>query len=164
MDFGSISAALSSIGALQTIANGLVSIRDEAKLTTAKMDLLNEVISLQSTVIALQQQMSELTEREREAKEEARQLREEAQERESYTLFQIRPGAYAYAGKPEQLGEELQPPYFCQACYHQPQSVRSILQFIPARPGLDAHWHCAQSPQHKIYQPGTAPPYEMGRR
>lgn len=115
MDFGAISAALGSLGTLRDIANGLVSIRDEAKLTAVKIDLLNEVISLQQTVLTLQQDMSTLADREREARDEARKLREKAENREEQELFEVRPGAWVYARKAVD-GESHKPPYFCQPC------------------------------------------------
>lgn len=115
MDFGAISAALGSLGTLRDLANGLVSVRDEAKLTAVKIDLLNEVISLQQTVLTLQQDMSTLSDREREAREEIRKLREQADQREEQELFEVRPGAWVKARKPAD-GEAHKPPYFCQAC------------------------------------------------
>lgn len=157
MDFSLITAAQQSLGAIKVIAEGLVSVRDEAKLLQVRIDLLRALFDVSQQMHELQQEIAALAEREREAKDEARQLREAAMERDKYILHALGSGAFVYAQKPRR-GQDAKPPYWCQPCYD--QGVKAVLRPYVHAEQNSVSWSCPMNDRHYLSPMARAP----GRR
>ncbi len=83
----------------------------------------------------------------REAQDEIRVLKAKADERDAYTLAELRTGAYAYARKKTDGGNDQEPPYLCQPCYD--KGVKSVLR-LSAGNGEHGVWRCPCDKDHLI--------------
>ena len=158
-----LNGAISAVATLMGIAKGALDARDDAKAKQAIAEANMKLVDLSMSALMLAERNSSLSEEVSVLQRELRDTKMKLEERERYTLAEVRPGAYAYAGKPGQEGDDPEPPYFCQPCYD--KGVKAVLRRIEAKAGTNAAWYCPESQTHQIAIPGTALPHPpMPRR
>lgn len=147
MDISLFTAASQSLGVIKTIAEGMVSIRDQTKLMELRIELLSKLFDAMQSLDALRQEHQAQLEINRTQKQQLEELQEQLSERESYELFEVTSGAYVYARKPSD-GQLHKPPYICQPC--QDQGIKSILRLDAGSEYFSDKLICPSKPLHDI--------------
>lgn len=143
---GEIATAISALTGIKTIADGLISVRDNAKVMEVKLALMSQVFEIRQALDALQDETSTLKQANRDLQEENRKLKERVAQTDRYELFDVMPGVYVYAAKPVD-GARHKPPYFCQACYS--NGKQTALAYVPPIFDFDpAGLRCPEDPRH----------------
>lgn len=153
-----IGPALTSAAALLGIARGALDARDDAKVREALTEMQQRLLDAMSGALDMASKAAAFQEAAREAQDELRVLKAKAEERDAYTLAEIRSGAYAYARKNPDGGDHHKAPYFCQPCYD--NGVKAILRLVSAKVAADARWECPTEKQHGFLVPNTAIPWK----
>jgi len=143
-----ISSALAAAGTLLGIAKGALEARDEAKVREALSEIQVKLFEATSAALDIAGKASALQGALSEAQDENRVLKAQAAERETYTLAELRTGAYAYARSDPQGGQHHEPPYLCQACYD--KGLKAVLRLSPETEYQVAVWRCPNVPSHAI--------------
>jgi hypothetical protein len=120
---GEISAAFSSFRAIQTIAEGLPSVRDGAKIEAAVSEIRSRLLEAQGSVFAANERLQKLQDENHRLHGEIATLRNWDREKDQYELQDLQSGALVYALKPNQTGPDHS---LCPNCFD--QSRKSILQ------------------------------------
>jgi len=147
MDLGLITAASQSVSVIKTLAEGLVSIRDETKLQLLRIDLLQKIGDLQGTIFDLRQQQSEQFEQHQQTKRELDEAKRKLAERDQFVLHQAAPGAFVYATTKDATGTYVEP-FYCQTCHD--AGKKSILRFLPESQYEPAYYRCAINSAHLL--------------
>ena len=146
-----IGLAIQSLGAIKTIAEGLISLRDESKVAQVKMDLFQRVIEVQQVLMELQQENAAIHQENRLLKERAHEASKRVVQLEGYEPFEVAAGVFVQAAKPDD-GRRPQPPYLCQTCYD--AGTKSVLSYQRATGRLEpATLQCPTHTRHALQLP-----------
>lgn len=150
-------AALSGLSTAIGLTKLAVDARDDSKAQQALTEVNAKLVALSISALALAESNRALMAQVGSLENELHELKLQAEDRERHPLTELRPGAYAYATKPVQEGDDPQAPYLCQPCYD--KGIKAMLQFQRARPALLAHYTCPEGgASHTIAIPDTALP------
>ncbi|WP_159918008.1 hypothetical protein [Pantoea sp. 18069] len=132
MDWSAISGITASIGAARDIAKGMSALRDSTLINERTSALLEQLLKAQEGLLSHNAALLQLQGEHFEAREKLRKLEEAGRERGRYSLFQLRPGQFAYRVNlvPQQSGAD-EPAsteplhYVCQPCFD--KGIKSVL-------------------------------------
>ena len=125
INFGSASALLSSMNTAVNITKAIAALRDIALLREKVIELQGVILNAQQAALAAQRNKSALQERISQLEKELASAKVWSSERDKYHLYQMAPGALAYALK-KNTGSTEPPHWICAACYD--HGRKSILQ------------------------------------
>jgi cell division protein FtsB len=161
-DMSAIAQAFSSINGINTITQGLISLRDVALISGKVAELNGKIIETQSAIGRIQDERSSLIERIRDLEKEVADLKAWDAEKQRYELKDVVPGSYVYVLKKDSQGSET-PHWLCANCYN--SGKKSLMQYfgagLPGRDFQKAIWAChACKSQVKVafqIKPSTEP-------
>ena len=99
INFGSASALLSSMNTAVNITKAIAALRDIALLREKVIELQGVILNAQQAALAAQRNKSALQERISQLEKELASAKVWSSERDKYHLYQMAPGALAYALK-----------------------------------------------------------------
>jgi hypothetical protein len=150
-----LQTAIAAAGAALQVIKGAIAARDDAKAQAALFEVQDRLLAISTTSLDLSDRNAALQALLHEAEREKRELKGRLEERGSYVLHEIRPGAFCYASKPAHEG--LEPAhYLCQLCYD--KGIKSVLRFTLKKSHLD----CVETSSHSILLVPAA--HNLGRR
>lgn len=157
-----IPEAIAALTGIKTIADGLIAMRDEAKVLETKLALMQQVFEIRQVIDTLQDQISTLKQANRELEQQNQTLQQRIDAVDEYDLVQLIGGVFVLAAKPsDQSGHK--PPYFCQACHS--NGKKSILNFEQSTFG-NAHFpatlNCPTNKSHTLNPPGGTQAKQLG--
>ena len=147
MDMTFASAIGSARAALDLIKLA-VAARDDVKVQAALIDANTRLLELSMAALALSEKITALQSELAATQRDKAQIEAKLNDRASYTLHEVRSGAFVYAPKDASSGEEPMH-YLCQHCYD--NGVKSILRSMDS-PMLGRSLECAIDPRHSITQ------------
>lgn len=147
MDLSLIAAASQSLSVIRTLTEGLVSVRDEAKLQQVRMDMLGKVIDVMGALQTLQLEYQREFEAHAATRAELQKAQERLAERAKVELHEVYPGCYVYATTRDAAGK-LKPPFLCQSCYD--KGTTSILRMQEETAYEPAHLNCRENSAHSL--------------
>ncbi len=103
-DLVSIAGVFSALKAASDISQGILSMRDTAKIQGKVIELNGQIIAAQTSAMAAQTDQMALSDRVRELEEIIAQMETWDAEKEKYELSNLATGAFAYTMKPEAQG------------------------------------------------------------
>ncbi|MCL2656123.1 MAG: hypothetical protein FWD62_01670 [Betaproteobacteria bacterium] len=124
MDLSAITGLAQSISLTKTLVKAASEIRDFNAMAEIVSKLNAQILDTQERLFALQSSLMLAQQESFEAEKTIRELREALAEKERYTYFELRPGAWVYRREitPEeratrQPGSPEPEHYFCQNCF-----------------------------------------------
>ena len=116
MDMSALLSARQALAGLRDIAGCLVAIRDFNKLSAIQADMNQRILDVQGALLDLQTGYAAQSQQLEQAKARAGELEDAASERDRYTLYEIRRGAFVYRRRD---GAQPKEPahYLCQPCF-----------------------------------------------
>ncbi len=157
-----ISAAFTSIRAIQDIAKGLIAVRDGAKIEAAVSEINTRLLDAQGSLFAANEKQQVLHDQNRALRDEIDRLRSWEQEKSRYELHAIKDGTLVYSLKADQD----EPPHsLCPNCFA--QARKSILQLDKLHHHLAQRLVCYDC-DFNVYVNGFRvkdhPPHKTGRK
>lgn len=157
-----IAEAIAAISGIKTIADGLISMRDETKVMETKLALMGQLMEIRQALDSLQDQLAAVKAEKAQLQQENLELQQRLNEVDEYDLIQLIGGVYVLAAKPVD-GATHKPPYYCQACHNDgKKSVLSFSESAFGRSRFPANLNCQRSEDHKLSLPGGTKPKELG--
>ena len=126
MDISSITAAIASIKTAKEIITGLNKLKSEVEINSAKSELLNQIIDIQSNLLTIQSEYQSIFEENNDLKERLKVVNDWETEKENYCLKSIPNNNFAYSLKNPQTDTEKKL-LFCPNCFSNQQI--KILQY-----------------------------------
>jgi cell division protein FtsB len=125
MDFGSITAAFSSLKAMGDITKSLMDLHTTTEVKTRTAELLNRLLEVNQQMFLVQEERAAMNARLRDLEDQIRRMQDWTAEKARYELAQPFPGCMVYAlKKSESRGQTAH--YLCASCYQ--DGKPSILQ------------------------------------
>jgi rubrerythrin len=122
IDFGSVAAVLGSLKTAQTMASGLLGLRDEAMIQAKVIELNQVIIDAQSGALAAQENEAALREEIRALKRQIADYETWAARAENYELKELHPGSFAYILK-EGIAQSETVHYLCATCFEDKKAI-----------------------------------------
>lgn len=151
-----ITTALSGTQSVLQLLQTAIQARDDARLRAALADLDVKLHALTVASLASAEKAAALEASLRAAERVQRELEVQLADRATYQLQEIRPGAFAYAPKPEHEGPQLPQHYVCQPCYD--KGVKAVLRYEPGGEWATGKWTCPHALSHNIEDVQSGPP------
>ena len=157
-----ITEAIAALAGMKTIADGLISMRDESKVIETKLKLMEQIYEVRQSIDALQDQISTLKQANRDLQDANLELQKRIDAMDEYDLIELIGGVHVLATKPAD-GKPHKPPYLCQACHS--NGKKSFLSFAQSTFGnshFPATLNCQTNKGHQLELPGGTQPKEIG--
>lgn len=148
---GELNLAIQSLGAIKSIAEGLIALRDESKVAQVRMELFQRVIEVQQVLMKLQQENATVLHENQSLKNRLQLMERKEAQLQGYELVELIAGVFVHAAEPL-AAERPKPPYLCQACYD--TGAKSVLSFQRAKSRLEpATLQCPTHARHALQLP-----------
>lgn len=157
-----IAEAIAAISGVKTIADGLVSMRDETKVMETKLALMGQLMDIRQALDSLQDQLAAVKAEKAKLQQENLELQQRLNAVDEYDLVQLVGGVHVLATKPLD-GSPHKPPYYCQACHS--DGKKSVLSFSESTFGesiFPANLNCQRNQAHQLDLPGGTIATQIG--
>ncbi len=157
-----IAEAIAAISGIKTIADGLVSMRDETKVMETKLALMGQLMDIRQALDSLQDQLAAVKAEKAKLQQENLELQQRLNAVDEYDLVQLVGGVHVLTTKPAD-GTPHKPPYYCQACHS--DGKKSVLSFSASafgQPSFPAYMRCQRNDAHKLTLPGGTQAAQLG--
>lgn len=157
-----IAEAIAAISGIKTIADGLVSMRDETKVMETKLALMSQIMEIRQALDALQDQLAAVKAEKAQLHQENLELQKRLNSVDEYDLVELISGVHVLAAKPIDDTTH-KPPYYCQACHS--DGKKSVLSFSESSFGnshFPAKLNCQRSKAHQLNLPGGTKASQIG--
>ena len=111
-----ISAALAAMRGAFELTKVAIEARDDAKIKAALAEMASNLMDANMVALGMSEKLRTLETDLSQASSRIRDLEQSLKKRESYCLFEVRPGAFVYSYQP--IAEDKTPLHYkCQACF-----------------------------------------------